>query len=151
MKYLEIDVDHARRVLEYFPETGEIIRKVSTSARVKVGDHAGSINSKGYLTLRLNGVHVLAHRVAWVIYHGKQPIELDHINGIRNDNRIANLRECNKSEQAVNKELYKSNTSGIKGVHWVSKSNNWQARIQKSNKRINLGRFTTKRMLRGLI
>ncbi|WP_422109091.1 HNH endonuclease [Xenorhabdus bovienii] len=56
-------------------------------------------------------------RIAWLYVYGFMPKIIDHINRIRNGNRITNLRECDFSENARNRKIQTNNKSGINGVH----------------------------------
>jgi hypothetical protein len=103
--------------LDYEPETGVLRWKKSCGSRAKAGAIAGTINSKGYLTLKFRGFSLQAHRVAFAIYHGRWPIPCcDHINGRPTDNTLANLRECTLSDNQHNSRAPRNNTTGIKGV-----------------------------------
>lgn len=68
-------------------------------------------------------------------------IEVDHINRNRLDNRKSNLRIVTKQDNMKNKSVYKSNTSGVKGVKWNKNINKWQVQINHNGKRIHLGVF----------
>ncbi|MEW4959716.1 HNH endonuclease, partial [Enterobacter cloacae subsp. cloacae] len=79
---------------------------------------------------------------AWFYVHGYLPEqEVDHINRIRSDNRIENLRLATRSENAKNKEKSKANTSGFKGVSQQKKTGNWVAHIRLNGKNKHLGTF----------
>lgn len=89
-------------------------------------------------------VKVSAHRVAWSIYHGVhiQDIrDIDHINGDKSDNRIANLREVPRIENARNVSLYKSNKSGVPGVMWEASHQAWAVKINYDGRQRRVGRF----------
>lgn len=107
-------------LFNYNPTTGDLTRKLRTSNRIKVGDPAGSLKPSGYIQVRCcDGRMLLAHRIAWVYHYGSIPddIEVDHINGIRSDNRIANLRLASDSQNAQNqRRSRKDNKSGFLGV-----------------------------------
>ena len=89
---------------------------------------------------------LLAHRVAFFLYHGHYPIwpnSVDHINHDGCDNRIKNLREVTAKEQAMNTRLSKLNTSGVKGVSFLKDRNKWRASANIDGKKTNLGTFAT--------
>ncbi len=89
---------------------------------------------------------LLAHRVAFFLYHGHYPVwpnSIDHINHDGCDNRISNLREVTAKEQAMNTRLSKSNTSGVKGVSFLKDRNKWRASANIDGKKTNLGTFLT--------
>jgi hypothetical protein len=78
--------------------------------------------------------------LAWLYVYGKFPEEqLDHINRIKSDNRIVNLRLATNSENRQNIPIYKSNKSGVAGVHWSKKSGKWRAEITFGGRLIHIG------------
>ena len=115
----------------------------SANNKVKAGDVAGSLRD-GYSMLYINNRLYSAHRVVWLITYGYLPHKhLDHINHIRNDNRIQNLREVgNCSDNQRNGSKNRNNTSGKTGVY-LSSSGKYVARIMVDNKSIYLGSFNT--------
>ncbi len=119
-------------------EAGVILNK-------RLGTVAGSKNSRGYIRLQIGGSTgktFAAHRVIWAMYHGYWPeYEIDHINRIRDDNRICNLRIVSPQENAKNKLMYASNKSGHTGVYKVR--NFWRATITANGVRADLGVFYT--------
>jgi len=72
----------------------------------------------GYLTGSLFGAPAKAHRVIWKWMTGEDPDQVDHINGVRSDNRWDNLRNVSHAENAKNYKRRKDNTTGIVGVYW---------------------------------
>lgn len=99
----------------------------------------------GYIRIELDNRKYMAHRLAWLYMFGKDPdAEIDHINGNRSDNRLANLREAIRSENMQNKGKYRNNSSGLTGVSWSKVRNKWAANIQAGNVQKNLGFFSTK-------
>jgi hypothetical protein len=131
-----------KRLFDY-REDGELIRKVRTARCVQVGDVAGCLN-KGYKQTRVYGKSYKIHRLVWLYHHGYFPEhQIDHINRIKNDNRIENLREVSQVCNLRNCDHRKDNLSGIKGVSLRGKGSKWQAQIQISKKKINLGYYDT--------
>jgi AP2 domain/HNH endonuclease len=72
------------------------------------------------------------------------PVELDHVNGSRSDNRWCNLREATHSQNRANAQMRTDNTSGFKGVTWLKQTGKWRARIEVNGKRIHLGEYDTR-------
>jgi hypothetical protein len=107
------------------------------------GKQAGSINKvHGYIGIFLFGRRMQAHRLAWIISNGDISLgEIDHINGIRSDNRIENLRLVTRSENHKNTKRPKHNSSGFIGVSWHIGCNKWQAYIKINGKVRYLGMF----------
>ena len=134
-----IQIDFVRHLFLYNHETGSI-KWNAVRCGTKFGSEAGTLH-KGYRRIKVNGHLVLAHRIAWAIYHGKWPDgEIDHINMIRSDNRISNLRDVIRSENMVNRN-YPTGESRVRGV---SKHKcGWQAVISIYGKTIYLGLFKT--------
>ena len=102
----------------------------------------GSISKEGYKFGRLDGKTVKAHRIIWKMIHGTDPDgQIDHINGIRDDNRAENLRSVDERDNRANAELYKTNKSGCHGVRWNKATNNWRVTISRDKKRYHIGMF----------
>jgi hypothetical protein len=160
-----------RQLLRYEPITGKIFwlergpemirpRKgrwgtpISTevSARMWNCKHAGTeafchTRKDGYLGGTVAGKQALAHRIAWCLHYGEPPKgTIDHINGDRADNRIANLRDCPMSVNAKNLSLRKDNKYGVAGIRFRKRSDSerhWLATIKVDGKSIHLGSFAT--------
>lgn len=105
------------------------------------GTKAGTIDGKGYSQINIRSKLYRAHRVAWLCTYGEWPVgEIDHINGIKTDNAITNLREATHSQNNMNREATK-NTSGARGVYWNKARSKWQAQIKLDRKCMYLGSF----------
>lgn len=100
--------------------------------------------AQGYRRVKFDNKLYLAHRLAWFLHHGEWPTRtLDHINEIKADNRLANLRLATRNQNGYNKGKPKTNTSGYKGVHWHKRDKHWRAQIAFDGKHVNLGGFAT--------
>jgi len=101
-----------------------------------------SKNRGGYFRGNIFGATYSAHRVAYAIYHGHWPKEqIDHINGVKTDNRICNLRDVSEAVNHKNTPIYKTNNSGVAGVGWNKRDQKWHSRIKVNKKLKHLGYF----------
>ena len=133
-----IDVERIKSAVRYEPNTGHIVRVAGR----KAGCIAASRNTYGYVQVKIGPKSYAGHRLAWLLYYGEWPAgTIDHINGVKDDNRIENIRLADKAQQCWNKSAPSHNTSGVKGVHWRKRYRKWQARIKKHGKRISLGHY----------
>ena len=127
----ELTQNELTKVMNYDPETGVFTWLKNMSSRARVGYVAGSMLDNGYIQIRISYRYYLAHRLAWMITHNKWPDNyIDHINGIKTDNRICNLRDVTHQENGRNRKISSNNTSGITGVSWINKNKSWQAGIK---------------------
>lgn len=137
----------ARKLLSYDPETGVLTWKIRVARNIKAGYEAGSINSSGYrnISISINGKRksLKAHRISWFIYYNEMPNVMDHINEIKDDNRIINLRSCTNQENQFNRRKPRNNTSGFKGVYLKDSNGKYVAQININGKRRCLGLFDT--------
>lgn len=133
--------------LSYDPNTGVFRWKNTTCKKLKPGDVAGAIDrTKGYRRIGIRGEKHGAHRLAWLYVHGHWPSEhIDHIDGNRDNNAIANLREATNGENLRNRGPQRDNTSGFKGVTWDRERGKWTAQINLRGKHHHLGRFDNKK------
>ena len=116
--------------LAYDPDTGIITWIKKPCRTVLVGSVAGSMNNMGYRQVGFNGSKYLAHRVAWLLVKGVWPEhEIDHINGVPDDNRWVNLRSVTHTENQHNAKRPRHNTSGVTGVYRSAAHSKWVAQI----------------------
>lgn len=142
-----ISHDRLLSVLSYDSETGDFTWRVTMGPKARAGMRAGRPLSKDYWRVCVDQQDYSAHRLAWFYVHGTWPVqEVDHINRIKNDNRIANLREATRAENHQNRDLLSSNKSGFAGVHLHSRSLKWRAVISVGGKKVRLGEFPTKEL-----
>ena len=130
--------------VHYNPETGVFTRLKAKGGR-NVGDVTGSVLGKGYLGIKINGIGYKAHRLAWLYVTGEMPEDcIDHINGIRDDNRFCNLRKATNCQNTQNRRSpQKGCQTGFLGVSLDKRSNRFRARITVNEKTINLGFYDT--------
>lgn len=137
-----LTIEEARRRLAYDPATGRLTWKMCRDSN-KIGNEAKSLDVAGYVQVNIAGTVVKGHRLAWYIHYGEWPDgHIDHINGIRNDNRIENLRVVTNAINCQNKRkaLPKSKT-GVLGV--VKVGERYQANIHFNRKKRYLGTYAT--------
>jgi hypothetical protein len=144
---------------EYFtyePETGNLIWRQRPAShftgeqrndclrwnRRYAGKVAGGINH-GYWATKVNFVLYRNHRIIWEMCNGPIPdgLHIDHINRVRSDNRMTNLRLATRSQNAINSPMYPSNTSGVTGVSFCKRSQKWAAKISIGGSKKHLGYF----------
>ena len=142
MTKTDLTAERVRELLHYDPKTGEFTWRVSRGGGVKAGDIAGTINkTKGYRNIWIGG-NYKAHRLAWLYVHGTWPEDqIDHINHVKTDNRIANLRPATNGQNMQNRPHQRNSPSGFKGVLGRSKSGRLPAKIAANGKQIWLGHF----------
>ncbi|MDN0103053.1 HNH endonuclease signature motif containing protein [Yersinia enterocolitica] len=106
---------------------------------------ASSIDSNGYVRVRINGKTHKVHRVAWAIYFGSHPDgEIDHIDGVKTHNQISNLRCVDSTGNKHNMPKQKNNSSGVTGVSFDKENSKWCAYISRFGKYTMLGRFDSR-------
>lgn len=127
----------------YNPETGSLLWAVRQKGKGKFGCEAGTVFKTGYRVVRLpDGKRCMAARLCWFMHYGKWPeSQIDHINRVKTDNRIANLREATPSQNLAN-TFSSRNTSGYRGVSRTAEGR-WRAFISINNRNKNLGAFET--------
>jgi hypothetical protein len=104
------------------------------------GRKAGTGNGNGYLTTSYRKKRYYIHHLVFLMFHGYRPKLLDHINGVRDDNRIENLREVCRLENARNKGVYKANRSGYRNVSHL-RNGKYEVSLRIQGKRVYVGVF----------
>ena len=134
--------EQLKNELTYNSITGVFTRAKSNTNSIIKGEISGSLSPDGYLKIMVLAKRYQSHRLAWLYEKGEFPKNhVDHINGIKGDNRICNLRDATSEENNKNSSFSKANKSGYTGVIWHKSSSNWVARIGHKNKKIHLGCF----------
>lgn len=108
------------------------------------GEVASCIKTNGYVGVTVLKKSYQAHRVVWAITSGVWPTgDLDHINGLKSDNRYCNLRYATESQNGFNRVLGKNSTTGYKGVSYDKQTKRYKAKIKISGRSISIGMFDT--------
>lgn len=130
----------------YFYQDGFFYRKIKLGTYKAGSKVFGTPIKDGYLSVSVLGRLYMYHRVIWLFHYGQFPVnQIDHINRIKNDNRIENLRDLHPFENAQNfYGVRKNNTSGARGVSLHKPTGLWYATIGLKGKRIKLGYFKDK-------
>lgn len=126
-----ITQERLQSLLTYDPDTGELRNRVRRNARAPQGAKAGSLTTDGYISVMLEGKRYQAHRLIWLYMTGEwPPMEIDHINRDRQDNRWANLRVVSRLHNSWNTNGHAKAKSSVKGVAYVSRSGKWQVQMR---------------------
>jgi HNH endonuclease len=130
-----------KELLDYDADTGLFTWKVAKGTAA-AGAVAGNLNHHGYVRIKVDGTYYRAHRLAWLFVKGSFPSQyLDHWNGIKDDNRICNLRDFTNRQNQQNRKSHREGR--LVGTTFVKAKNKWRARITIKGKRKSLGLFST--------
>ena len=136
-------VELIREFLDYNKETGDFYW-ICHMHKSRIGTKAGKLHKNNkYVILRINGNQYLAHRIAWLLCTGQDPLKLqiDHIDGNGCNNKIKNLRLATNMQNGYNRKMNTNNTSGYKGVSFDKRNNKWVAEIMFNGNHKYLGLF----------
>lgn len=162
-KLSRLTQEELKELIDYDPESGKAYWKERDVKWFKDGKirtaeqemnrwnlrHAGkeitNLNSQGHIQVRILGRLFLLHRLIWLREYGEWPEnDIDHINGIRTDNRLCNLRSVSHRDNLRNRKKFRNNTSGQNGVNLHKNTDKWRAAIRNNKgKSIHLGLFNT--------
>lgn len=139
----DLTAERLRELLHYDPDTGIFTWRVCPRHPRLVGKQAGGIVKHGYLVTAIDGTHYKCHRLVWLYVHSKWPPEhIDHINGIRSDNRLLNLRIASRAINNQNRRKpVTGSASGLLGV--TPYRNKWVAQISVNFMKIHIGVYKT--------
>jgi hypothetical protein len=138
---MAITITYLQELFTY--DDGKLFWKIKRKGSNGVGTRVGTQSPDGYRYVGIDRNRFLEHRIIWLMLHGWLPQEVDHINMVKNDNRIENLRAATSSLNHCNKTKHPRNTSGFKGVSYFKRDGNWAAHICFNRKQKNLGLFAT--------
>lgn len=122
-KHTRLPVEELRALLRYDPNTG-LLYRASDGARALY-----TMRPNGYLWGHVRGKLILAHRAAWAITHGEWVDQIDHINRVKTDNMISNLRPVSAIENALNKTIRRAHMPELKGIGYLPSKRRWIARF----------------------
>lgn len=152
---LELTLENVKKTLDYDPSTGKLFwrerdRSMFPCKRSYLLWNSRYSGKEAFITLDTHGYlqgcvfwkTLRAHRIVWLMCTGEWPIgQIDHINGVRTDNRFENLRLVSQRENARNQRLPSNNTSGVIGVYWRADAGKWCAKIKHEGRNIHIGFF----------
>lgn len=137
----DVPVDDLRSILRFEPDTGAlrwIDRRLDALSR----GSAGFVTSAGYRGINIHRVRYQAHRVAWALHWGAWPVgDIDHINGVKLDNRLCNLRDVPHRTNSENSRV--GRRGGLLGTAYHRQSEKWRAIIGTQQGQVTLGYFQT--------
>ena len=128
--------DELQKLLYYEPNTGEFywLKKVLRDV-IKV-KRAGSKHKSGYRFIKIKNKLYPEHRLVWLYVHGKFPDNyIDHINHIKDDNRLSNLREVTHAENSRNQSA-RDNSLGVAGIYYCKTKGKYISQIKLNGKRV---------------
>lgn len=136
--------EYLKSLLHYSAETGVFTWCVTRarSGAAPAGACAGHVHHSGYRVIKIDQHKYQAHRLAWLYTHGEfPPHDIDHINGLRGDNRIVNLRPATRMQNSMNRDKNKNNTVGYKCV--IFRRGAYEASTSIGGRRKHVGSFKT--------
>jgi hypothetical protein len=139
-KTSDVSAERVRDLFDYEADSGVFVRKIGIPGASK-GPVAGCLRPDGYTQIGVDRKRVLTHRLVWLWVHGYFPDQIDHIDGDKTNNRLANLREATTSQNHGNMTKNVCNKSGFKGVRQRGKR--WAASIKLKGVLRYIGTFAT--------
>lgn len=142
-KEASLSLDEAKKVISYDPITGIFTRIKAAGGKASVGSVCGTVvGSDGYRRISVCGMVFLAQRLAWFFHYGEWPVDdVDHRDGNRDFNAIANLRSASRKNNNYNRIPQKNCSSGYKGVSWHKRMKLWRATMYVDGKQKFLGHY----------
>ena len=138
-------MQNIKEYLSYDPETGIFTWVKKPAKGITINSIAGCVDGKGYIQITYKGKHYQAHRLVWRFIYGYMPEHnIDHVNEIKGDNRLCNLRlDINRENEQNNSKPQSNNSSGYRGIYWYKRDKKWISKIQLKGKTISIGRHDT--------
>lgn len=128
-------------LFNYSVVEGALYWRKRPSPKASLTSPAGYTDPEGYRTVSIKGITYKRHRLIWA-YFNSDPgaLEIDHVNRIKGDDRIENLRIATRLENSYN-IMYKTNKSGAPGVCWHKRDKKWRVSIKRAGVNVHLGYF----------
>lgn len=137
-----ITQERLKEVLYYHPESGDFVWINPQSTRVKVGDQAGTLSTRGYIVITIDGKKHYAQRLAVLYTTGAfYPEDTDHENGVKHHNWWRNLRPASATQNGLNAKLSAANNSGLKNISWSKRHQKWRVAMQVNEKHRDFGMY----------
>lgn len=144
---VELRYEEVARLFTHDRETGVLYWRIRDRNTIRHKYVAGSIKgtNDGYRRVGIKGKVYLVHRIIMMLCFGHIPenAEIDHINHVRDDNRLVNLRFVTRGENRKNQSISRKNTSGITGVYLSKNRKKYRTQIRVNQETIYLGMFDT--------
>ena len=142
----DLTAGYVRSLLDLCVVTGTLTHRTRPGAtrfnNRYAGMVAGSVGDEGYVVVSISPRYYKAHRINWFHFYGEWPAgEIDHINGVRHDNCLINLRDVTLQVNMQNQKRYATNASGAAGVYWASRNGKWCASIGVNGRQLHLGYY----------
>lgn len=141
-----ITQEYLKTILDYNQETGVFIWKVNKTNTKTKGKLVKSKANNGYIRVKIDYKSYSCHRLAWLYVYGEWPNIIDHINGIRDDNRIINLRNGNMFDNHQNRKEHRNGS--VKGYSFIKRDKKWLSYIRVNKVKYNLGYFDSEQEAR---
>ena len=137
----DLTQERLKELLHYDPETGVFTWRVHVGS-AQPGQVAGAWEGYGYRFMNVLGHRYTHHRLAYLYMTGSfPPNQLDHINGVRSDNRWVNLRPATDAQNRQNMKKKVGTRSTLQGVTWFPRDGTWMSRLMHNYKSYFLGYF----------